>query len=68
MTDEQGHSLLRHLTDSQRARRDYARRDLTNARAEDLAQLESAGLIIIIERLRIRLDDALRLIDELTGE
>ncbi|MEU6597814.1 hypothetical protein [Streptomyces flaveolus] len=55
------------LTDLQRARIDYARRDLEYARAEDLAQLEAAGLILIIERLRGRLDDVLQLIEELAS-
>jgi hypothetical protein len=55
------------LTDAQRARIDYARRDLETFRAEDLSQLESAGLILVIERLRNRLDDALTLLEEITG-
>ncbi|MFI2761442.1 hypothetical protein ACH5A3_21610 [Streptomyces echinatus] len=54
------------LTDLHRARIDYARRDLEYARAEDLAQLHAAGLILIIERLRTRLDDILALVDEVT--
>lgn len=52
------------LTDEQAARIDFARRDLENFRAADLAQLESAGLILMIERLRNRLDDVLQVIDE----
>ncbi|MEU3945475.1 hypothetical protein [Streptomyces sp. NPDC029526] len=67
MSDEQD---PRHctLTDGQRARIDYARRDLDSARAEDLAQLPAAGLIILVERLRRRLDDTLQIIDDITDE
>ena len=61
MPDEQPHLL----TDLQRARIDYARRDLEYARAEDLAQLDDSGLVLIIERLRTRLDDMLQLVDEI---
>ncbi|MEU6597933.1 hypothetical protein [Streptomyces flaveolus] len=64
---EQPRPLTGPLTDLQRARIDYARRDLEYARAEDLAQLEAAGLILIIERLRGRLDDVLQLIEELAS-
>ncbi|MEI5100275.1 hypothetical protein RB200_19325 [Streptomyces sp. PmtG] len=46
---------------------DYARRDLESARAADLAILEPAGLILLVERLRTRLDDALQIIDELNA-
>lgn len=54
------------LTEEQRARIDFARRDLETARAADLGALQAAGLILVIERLRLRLDDALQLIDEIT--
>lgn len=54
------------LTDMQFSRIDFARRDLETARAEDLAQLPHAGLILQIERLRGRLDDILQLVDEIT--
>lgn len=65
MTDEQSRPL-RDLTDLQRARIDYARRDFASARAEDLAQLDAAGLILMVERLRGRLGETLDLIDEIT--
>jgi hypothetical protein len=68
MTNEQDSLLPGPLTHAQRARVDFARRDLEYARSEDLAQLEAAGLILLVERLRIRLDDTLRLIEELSGE
>ncbi|KUN03127.1 hypothetical protein AQI95_24520 [Streptomyces yokosukanensis] len=67
MTDEQSRPHPGPLTDLQRARIDFARRDLEYTRAEDLAQLDAAGLILMIERLRTRLDDMLQLIDETTG-
>lgn len=63
MTDEQSHTPGP-LTDSQRTRIDFARRDLDAARAEDLAQLDAAGLILLVERLRGRLGDMLDLIAE----
>lgn len=66
MTDEQSHSKAGPLTDLQRARIDYARRDLEYARAEDLAQLQEAGLILLVERLRNRLGDMLDLLGETT--
>lgn len=48
----------------QRARVSFARRDLNEARAADLADMSPAALILMIERLRGGLDDMLRLIDE----
>ncbi|TVZ96539.1 hypothetical protein [Streptomyces sp. BK340] len=66
MPDEQSRPHPGPLTDLQRARIDYATRDLEYARAEDLAQIDPAGLVLIIERLRTRLDDMLQLIDETT--
>ncbi|NUS79134.1 MAG: hypothetical protein HOV70_23445 [Streptomyces sp.] len=55
------------LTDMQRARIDYARRDLDSSRAEDLAQLPADGLILMVERLRGRLGDVLDLLDEIAS-
>lgn len=66
MTDEQP-TPTRALTDIQRDRIDYARRDLDSARAENLAQLDDAGLILMVERLRGRLGDVLDLVDEVTA-
>lgn len=54
------------LTDMQKSRIDFARRDLETARSEDLAQLPPAGLILQVERLRGRLDDLLQVVDEIT--
>lgn len=65
MTDEQP-TPAGALTDVQRARVDFARRDLDSARAEDLAQLGADGLILMVERLRGRLGDTLDLIAEIT--
>jgi len=55
------------LTDSQKTRIDFARRDLDDARAADLAQMEAAGLILTVERLRGRLHDVIQLVDEITA-
>lgn len=66
MTDEQP-TPMRALTDVQRDRIDFARRDLDSARAENLEQLEAAGLILMVERLRGRLSDVLDLIDEVAS-
>lgn len=65
MTDEQP-TPTRALTDAQRDRIDFARRELDSARAESLEHLEAAGLILMVERLRGRLGDVLDLIDEVT--
>lgn len=56
------------LTALQRTRIDYARRDLENARAEELTQLPPSGLILMVERLRNRLDDMLGLMAEVHGD
>ncbi|WP_328436844.1 hypothetical protein OHA71_06270 [Streptomyces sp. NBC_00444] len=68
MTDEKSHPHVGPLTDSQRTRLDFARRDFEYARSEDLAQLGEPGLILLVEKLRNRLDDMLNLIDEVTAE
>lgn len=65
MTAEQPPPHRRALTESQQTRREFGRRDYETARAADLAQLPEAGLILMIERLRGRLGDALDLVDEL---
>lgn len=72
MTDEQSRPTpapgpLTDLTDLQRTRIDFARRELESARADDLVQLPAEGLILRVERLRGRLDDMLGLIDEVTS-
>jgi len=54
------------LTPTQATRIDFARRDLDYARSEDLAQLDAAGLILLVERLRGRLGDVLDVIGEIT--
>lgn len=64
MSDDRPLNAPGRLTDTQRSRIDFARRDLEYARSEDLAQLEGGGLIILVERLRGRLDDMLNLVDE----
>lgn len=67
MTNEPSRAAWGPLTATQLARVDYARRDLDYARSEDLAQLEAAGLILLVERMRSRLDDILDLVDEITA-
>ncbi|MGY5048324.1 hypothetical protein ACWDE0_22230 [Streptomyces sp. 900105755] len=66
MPDEQPRPHTGPLTDLQRSRIDFARRDLENARATDLAQIDAAGLILIVERLRGRLAEVLDLVCEIT--
>lgn len=66
MTDEQPTTLGLALTNEQRTRIDYARQDLDSARTADLARLPDDRLILLVETLRHRLDDTLRVIDELT--
>lgn len=65
MTDEP-RPLTGPLTDAQRARIDFAHRDLDRARSEDLGALDHAALIMLVEVLRRRLDDTLQLVDEIT--
>lgn len=55
---------LGRLTDEQLSRLDFARRDLDEARTADLADMSVASLILLVERLRGRLDDVLQLVDE----
>ncbi|CAM5345613.1 hypothetical protein SAURM35S_07677 [Streptomyces aurantiogriseus] len=66
MTDEQDRTTAGPLTSLQRARVDFATQDLEDVRTEDLAQLPGADLILLVERMRGRLDDMLKLIDEIT--
>lgn len=64
MTDEQSRPLTGSLTDLQRSRIDFARRDWEYARSEDLARIGEAGLILLVEKLRGRLGDMLDLVSE----
>jgi hypothetical protein len=66
--EQQPASLGRPLTASQQTRLDFARRDLDEARTEDLAALETDSLILLVERLRNRLSDVLDVVDEATTE
>lgn len=67
MTDEHFRTNPgRTLTDSQSTRLDFARRDLDKARTADLAQLDAASLILMVERLRNRLGDTIDLIAEMS--
>jgi hypothetical protein len=68
MTDEQPRTATgAALTNVQCDRVNFARRDYETARAEDLAQLPPANLILLVERMRGRLGDMLDLIDEVTN-
>jgi hypothetical protein len=67
MNDDRTRNTPGRLTDTQRSRIDFARRDLEYARSEDLAQLDAGGLILLVERLRGRLGDTLDLVDDLTN-
>lgn len=53
------------LTDAQRSRIGYAHHDLEYARSQDLATLEPAALILLVEMLRRRLDDTLQVLEEI---
>jgi hypothetical protein len=66
MTDEQArpHPVL---TPTQATRTEFARRTLDYARSEDLAHLDTAGLILLVERLRGRLGDVIDLVDEIAA-
>lgn len=66
MTEQPDPTQGRILTPTQATRVDFAHRDLDAARTEDLARLPPADLILIIERLRRRLDDTLQVVNEIT--
>ena len=66
MNSEDTHDTPGRLTRSQATRIEFARRDLDDARGEDLAQLPPAGLVRLVERLRLRLHDTLTVVDEIT--
>jgi hypothetical protein len=68
MTDEQDPDEGPTLTDIQRARIEFAHRDLESARGTDLGSLPPDRLILLVEMLRRRLDDTLNLITEITSE
>lgn len=53
------------LTNSQATRLDGARRDLEYAHSSDVARLDEGGLILLVEKLRRRLDDMVNLVDEI---
>lgn len=57
----------RRLSQSQASTIDFASRDLELVRASDLAQLDRTSLLLQVERLKSRLDDVLRVLDEVTG-
>lgn len=68
MTNEQPRTATgAALTDLQRDRIAYARRDLDDARTADLTQMPAPAVILLLEKLRRRLDDTLRVVDEITA-
>ncbi len=64
MTHPQEPLPARPFTATQRTRMAIARSDLAAAREADLGAMSAANLILLVERLRNRLDDTLRLLDE----
>ncbi|MFC9631415.1 hypothetical protein ACFTY8_19490 [Streptomyces mirabilis] len=68
MPDGRPHGPLPGLTAWQRAVVDFARQDLQKARREDLAVMDDASLILLVERLRGRLHGVLDLLDEVTEQ
>lgn len=56
------------LSGPQRTRLRLAQKDLIAAREADLALMQPAALVLLVERLRGALDDALRLAAELSAE
>jgi hypothetical protein len=64
---ENAHTTQGHLTEGQKTRIEFARHDLEHARSEDLAQMDAAGLILLVERMRGRLGDILDIVDELSS-
>ena len=54
------------LTDSQATRVEFAQHDLAEARTADLATMDGASLILLVESMRMRLDDMLALLRELS--
>lgn len=56
------------LTPQQQARVALAQRDLEEARAADLATIDAAALVMMVEKLRSSLYDTVRLVHEVTEE
>lgn len=65
MTHEHTPTTPGRLTEGQKTRIEFARRDWEEARAEDLGRLDAASLILLVERLRSRLGDTLDVMDEI---
>ncbi|MEV3857706.1 hypothetical protein AB0J38_25700 [Streptomyces sp. NPDC050095] len=68
LTPERATPAPNKLTPEQAARLDYARRDMDAARAHELEQIPSAGLILLVTRLLTRLDDMLLLVEEVADD
>lgn len=54
------------LTATQRTIVDFAAHDLDSVRAADLGAIDAAALILLVERLRGRLDSVLNVVDDVT--
>lgn len=68
MTHERDDTPPHPLTAQQQARLSLARCDLEEARAADLATIDPAALVMMVEKLRSSLYDTVRLLDEVTQE
>jgi hypothetical protein len=68
MTHEPAPATRGRLTEGQKTRIEFARRDLEEARAEDLGRLDAARLILLVTRMSGRLGDILDLVDEVTAD
>jgi len=67
VSDEPPEASTVPLSPMQRARVDFAAADFQRVRALDLAAMDDAQLILLVERLRRRLDDVLDVLDEVSG-
>jgi hypothetical protein len=65
MHEQNPHDGRPALTDMQRDRIDFARRDLGNARSVSLSDLPKSGLVLLISTLTRRLDDVVGVVDEI---
>ncbi|MER7838447.1 hypothetical protein ABTY98_21795 [Streptomyces sp. NPDC096040] len=67
MPDSHSEGVEGPLTPLQRTRVDFARAELLRIRETDLPELDEAHLILLVERLRGRLDDVLTVLDEMAS-
>lgn len=67
-TDPSDETTGLHLSRPQRTRLSLAAEDLERVRRTDLAALDPASLVLLVERLRGSLDDVVRMVGELTQQ